>query len=176
MFAQRLTIPVLLLACLILSAAVEPEKHPRYQEFLKARLVMVAKLESATVAALQESFPPRHIYAVSLMPTEVLRGNFEKGKEVKCTFTIASVNEPKLPVGKEVLVQLESAPKSGHRIVKIEEPAAALKDVAKVAATAGQEQEKREDELARKEPEKHPRFKEYRDAAGVAILSFEDKG
>jgi hypothetical protein len=176
MFAHRLTVLVLLLAYHTLSAAEEPTKHPRYEEFHKARLVMVAKLESATVTALQESFPPRYIYAVSLMPVEVLRGNFEKGKAVKCSFTVASATEPKLPVGKEILVQLEAAPKSGHRIVKIEEPAAELKEVAKAAAKAGQEQESREDELARKEPEKHPRFKDYKDAVGVAILSLEEKG
>src|SRR5436190_16779174 len=112
MFPQRLTIPVMLLACAVLATAEEPKKNPRYEEFLKARLVLIARLDSATVTSLQESFPPRYIYAVSLLPMEVLRGNFEKGKAVKCTFSIASANEPKLPVGKEVLVQLEAAPKS----------------------------------------------------------------
>src|SRR5207302_4205507 len=95
---------------------------------------------------------------------------------IKCTFSITSANEPKLPIGKEVLVQLEAAPKSGYRLVKIEEPTAELKDMAKVAAKAGQEQETREDELAKKEPEKHPRFKDYKDAAGVAILTADENG
>src|ERR1700682_4007897 len=141
MFVRRLILLVLPLLAWSFLVAEEPAKHPRYEEFYKARLVMVAKLESAKVTSLQESFPPRYVFAVSLSPTEVLRGTVEKGKTIKCVFSIASANEPKLPVGKEVLVQLAAAPKSGYRIIKIEEPAAELKAVAKAAAQAGQAQE-----------------------------------
>ncbi len=177
MIRRRLPVLILpLLACLSHAFADEPAKDPRQEEFRKATQVIVAKLESAAVTGLQESFPPRYLYSISLIPTEVLRGNFEKGKAIKCNYAIASVNEPKLPVGKEVLVQLETTPKNGLRIVKMEEPAAKLLALAKTATAAGKAQADREDELARKEPEKHPQFNAYKEAAGVAILTADENG
>src|SRR5262245_16649760 len=86
--------------------AQDPSKNPRYDEFRKAKLVLAAKLDAARVTAVLESFPPQYQFAITLSPTEVYRGDFAKGKAVMVRHSITAKEEPKLPVGKEMLVQL----------------------------------------------------------------------
>src|SRR5215204_4997612 len=97
---------VFLLAASARAADPDPSKSPRYEEFRKAAYVVVAKLDSAKVTAVLESFPAQYLFEVELTPGEVLRGTFAKGKTVKVGHRVTAKEEPKLPVGTEQLVQL----------------------------------------------------------------------
>jgi hypothetical protein len=174
MNATRLALAALL-ACVTLAPAQDPSKDPRYEEFRKAKLVLAAKLDAAKVTAVAESFPPQYQFSITLSPTEVYRGEFARGKAVTARHSITSVNEPKLPVGKEMLVQLVAVG-NAFRIVKMEEATDELKAVAKAAASAGKAEQEKEDEIARKEPERHPRFKEFKEAAGLAVVALDRNG
>jgi hypothetical protein len=169
----RIAIAVVLVAGV--ARADDPSKSPRYNEFRNAKVIVLAKLDSARVTAVLESFPPRYQFEVKLTPKEVLRGDLAKGKPLLARHSITAVNEPKLPAGMDVLVQLQPAGGT-YRIVKLEPPTQELLKVARAATSAGKAQQDREDELARKDPTMHPRFKGFKEATGIAIVAVAPDG
>jgi hypothetical protein len=170
-----MSLVLLLAAALVHAGEPDPTKDPRYKEFHDAPLVIVAKLDAAKVTAVLDSYPAQYILALRLTPSEVLRGPFARGTTITVSHRIIEKVEPRLAVGTSMVVRLARQGK-GYRVVKMEPATKELVQLAKSATTAAKEQEKREAELAKKDPTGHPRYKGFKDADGIAVVSLSPDG
>jgi hypothetical protein len=122
------------LLCTSALARAGEKKSPELDRFLRAEILVSAKLTRAQAGPVSRSLPPIYTYRLSLAVTEVLRGELAAGKEITAAYSARQHKPPALPEGKPCVVTLASA-RGRLRVEFIAEASDALLKSAKKAAS-----------------------------------------